>query len=261
LGVIRHHPRSVFGDVPDVEAMNSETDHHLVKGKLARFMPVLARELAEAHERRARRVAEQALRDRERLAQIELAAAYDATLDGWARAFDLRDRETEGHSRRVADVALRLADMLGLPEEDRVHIRRGALLHDIGKMAIPDAILLKPAALSPEEWVIMRKHPVYAWELLSPIHYLQPALDIPYCHHERWDGAGYPRGLRGTEIPLAARVFAPADIWDALRSDRPYRSAWPADEARDYIASIAGTHLDPMVTEAFLQLPEILRRR
>jgi putative nucleotidyltransferase with HDIG domain len=244
----------MFRETPDGSMMRSDADHHVVKRKLARFMPVIARELAEAHERRARHEAEQALKDRELQAKIELAAAYDATLDAWARALDLRDRETEGHGRRVAELTIRLAGMLGLPEADRVHVWRGALLHDIGKMAIPDAILLKPAELSQEDWTIMRLHPVYAWELLSPIEYLQPALDIPYCHHERWDGSGYPRGLRKEEIPLAARVFAPADIWDALRSNRPYRSAWPADRAREYIASLSGIHLDPIVTEAFLDL-------
>jgi putative nucleotidyltransferase with HDIG domain len=192
--------------------------------------------------------------DPEPPAALELAAAYEETLAGWARALDLRDHETEGHSRRVTELTLRLARTIGMSEAECVHVRRGALLHDIGKMAIPDHILHKPAALTPEEWAVMRRHPEYAWELLSPIQFLQPALDIPYCHHERWDGTGYPRGLKGEVIPLAARVFAAADIWDALRSNRPYRLAWSADRARTYIASIAGTHLDPTVTVVFLDL-------
>ena len=146
---------------------------------------------------------------------LELTLAYDTTIEGWAQALELRDRETEGHTRRVADLTVKLAQALGVKSEDLIHIRRGALLHDIGKMGIPDRILLKPGPLTPEEWEIMKKHPVYAWELLSPIKYLRPALDIPYYHHERWDGTGYPRGLKGEEIPLSARIFAVVDVWDA----------------------------------------------
>jgi len=243
-----------IGEERAVQAMKAGASDYLVKGKLARLIPVVGRELADAQERRARRAAEQALRDREQQAVLELAAAYEATLEGWARALDLRDRETEGHSRRVTDLTVRLARMMGISEEDCVHIRRGALLHDIGKMGIPDSILLKPSSLSPEEWDIMRRHPAYAQELLAPIEYLRPALDIPYCHHEKWDGTGYPRGLKGEEIPPAAQMFAAVDIWDALRSDRPYRSALPAQEVREHIAALAGTHLDPKVTTGFLEL-------
>ena len=187
---------------------------------------------------------------------LDLSLAYDTTIAGWSRALDLRDKETEGHSQRVTDLTLALARGMGMSEADLVHVRRGALLHDIGKMGIPDSILLKPGALSEEEWVIMRKHPAYAYELLAPIAYLQPALDIPYCHHERWDGTGYPRGLRGDAIPLAARVFAVADVWDALRSDRPYRAGWPDDRVREHIRSQAGTHFDPSVVRTFLTLPD-----
>ena len=176
---------------------------------------------------------------------LELAAAYEATLEGWARALDLRERETEGHSRRVTDLTVRLARTMGFSEADCVHIRRGALLHDIGKMGIPDGILLKPCPLSTDEWDIMRRHPAYAKELLAPVEYLRPALDIPYCHHEKWDGTGYPRGLKGDDIPLAARMFAAVDIWDAVRSTRPYRPAWPYQQAREYLTSLAGFAFGP----------------
>ncbi|HET9000525.1 MAG TPA: HD domain-containing phosphohydrolase [bacterium] len=184
----------------------------------------------------------------------DLALAYDTTLEGWSRALDLRDKETEGHSRRVTEMTLQLALAMGMSEPDLVHIRRGALLHDIGKMGIPDSILNKPGPLSNEEKTIMQRHPVYAFELLSPIDYLRPALDIPYCHHEKWDGTGYPRRLRGEDIPLAARIFAVADVWDALRSGRPYRPAWTAGRARQYIRKQAGKHFDPQVVEVFLRI-------
>jgi putative nucleotidyltransferase with HDIG domain len=183
----------------------------------------------------------------------ELARAYDATIEGWSRALDLRDKETEGHSKRVAELTLRLARVLRVPDSELVHIRRGALLHDIGKIGIPDRILLKPGPLTDEEMAVMRRHPVYAYELLAPIEYLRMSLDIPYCHHERWNGTGYPRGLKGDEIPLAARIFAVADVWDACRSDRPYRPAWSEGQARRFIADQAGRHLDPRVVEAFLR--------
>ncbi len=185
---------------------------------------------------------------------VDLALAYDTTLEGWSKALDLRDNETEGHSRRVTELTLRLARTLGMSEAEQLHIRRGALLHDIGKMGVPDSILLKPGPLNDAEWLIMRKHPVYAYELLSPIRFLRPALDIPYGHHEKWDGSGYPRGLVGEQIPLAARVFAVVDVWDALRSDRPYRAAWPAESVREHLRSAAGTHFDPRVVEEFLRL-------
>ncbi|MDR7401196.1 MAG: GAF domain-containing protein [Armatimonadota bacterium] len=189
-------------------------------------------------------------------ANLDLRLAYETTLEGWSRALDLRDRETEGHTQRVADLTVRLARALGVPEEEIVHIRRGALLHDIGKMGIPDAILLKPGPLTEDEWAVMRRHPDLARQLLWPIAYLRPALDIPYCHHERWDGTGYPRGLRGGEIPLAARIFAVVDVWDALRSDRPYRPAWPAERALQYIREQAGRQFDPEVVRAFVQMME-----
>jgi len=189
----------------------------------------------------------------------DLALAYDATIESWSRALDLRDKETAGHSQRVTDLTLNLAGAMAVPQADLIHIRRGALLHDIGKMGVPDHILLKPGPLTDEEWVIMRQHPVFAQELLASIAYLRPALDIPYCHHEKWNGSGYPRGLRNEQIPLAARIFTVVDVWDALRSDRPYRKAWPANTIHDYIKSQAGLHFDPKVVELFLD-PSVTRR-
>ena len=189
-----------------------------------------------------------------RRSNVELAQAYDATIEGWSRALDLRDRGTEGHTQRVTELTLRLARVMGVDEQELVHMRRGAILHDMGKMGIPDSILLKPGPLTPQEWELMRKHPVYAYEMLSPITFLEKALDIPYCHHEKWDGTGYPRGLKGEEIPLTARIFAVVDVWDALRSDRPYGPAVPEEEVLKRIRALAGTHFDPQVAEAFLSM-------
>lgn len=189
-----------------------------------------------------------------RRANAELISAYDATIEGWSRALDLRDMETEGHSRRVTEMTEELARRMGIGEAEIIHIRRGALLHDIGKMGVPDSVLLKPGKLSEEEWASMRQHPRHAYDLLSPVDYLRPALGIPYCHHERWDGTGYPRGLKGEEIPLAARVFAVVDVWDALRSDRPYRSRWPEEKALQHIRSGSGTHFDPAAVDVFLRI-------
>jgi HD-GYP domain-containing protein (c-di-GMP phosphodiesterase class II) len=186
----------------------------------------------------------------------ELFKAYDSTIEGWSHALDLRDKETEGHTRRVTELTLKLARTSGFSEAELVHVRRGVLLHDIGKMGIPDRILLKEGPLTPEEWEIMRQHPVYAHEMLLPIAYLRPALDIPYCHHEKWDGTGYPRGLKGEEIPLIARIFAVVDVWDAVTSDRPYRPAWSREKALAHIKEQAGTHFDPHVVEVFLELIE-----
>ncbi len=184
---------------------------------------------------------------------MELALAYDATIEGWSRAMDLRDKETEGHTKRVTETALKLGRAMGLPERELTQVRRGALLHDIGKMGVPDAILLKPGPLTEEEWVIMRRHPTFAYEMLAPIRYLQPAINIPYCHHEKWDGTGYPRGLKGEQIPLAARMFAVVDVYDALTSDRPYRTAWSTEKAREYIREQAGIHFDRQIVELFLK--------
>ena len=185
---------------------------------------------------------------------VELRLAYDTTIEGWARALDLKDQETEGHSRRVTELAVQLAARLGLRGEDLVQVRRGALLHDIGKMGVPDAILLKPGKLDPDEWEVMKSHTTLAYELLSGIPFLRSAIDIPYAHHERWDGTGYPRGLKGEEIPIGARLFAVVDVYDALTSDRPYRRAWSREKALAYIRDNAGTHFDPRVVDAFLEM-------
>lgn len=184
----------------------------------------------------------------------ELILAYDTTIVGWAKALDYRDRETEGHSQRVTEMTLRIAREMGMSEEDLVHARRGALLHDIGKLGVPDEILFKPGKLNDEEWVVMKRHAILAYELLSPIAFLRPALDIPYCHHEKWDGTGYPRGLEGEQIPLSARIFAVVDVWDALSSDRPYRPAWPREKVEEYLRSNSGSHFDQEVVETFLSI-------
>ena len=184
----------------------------------------------------------------------DLSRAYDNTLEGWASALELRDKETEGHTRRVASLAIDLANAMEVKSEELVYIRWGALLHDIGKMAIPDEILLKPGALNEDEWIIMKQHPQYAFDMLSKIDYLRPALDIPYAHHEKWNGSGYPRGLAAEQIPLAARLFAIVDVWDALVSDRPYRKAWSENKTIAYIIEEKGQHFDPRVVEAFLRI-------
>lgn len=186
----------------------------------------------------------------------ELIQAYDTTLEGWARALELRDRETEGHTRRVTELTIRLARYMGVRDSELVNIHRGVLLHDIGKMGVPDHILKKKGELTKEEWAEMCQHPVYAYNLLSPISFLRGVLDIPYCHHEHWDGSGYPRGLRGEQIPLAARIFSVVDNWDALLSDRPYRKAWPREKVIKHLKEIAGKVLDPKIVEIFLKMVE-----
>jgi len=187
----------------------------------------------------------------------ELEKAYQATLEGWVRALDMRDKETEGHTQRVTILTQRLARSMGVNDDALVNITRGALLHDIGKMAIPDGILLKPSQLTDDERMLIQKHPVYAYEMLSPIAFLVPAIDIPYCHHEKWDGSGYPRGLRGKEIPFAARIFPVIDVWDALTSNRPYRKALPQYEVRARIKADSGKHFDPVVVDAFMELRDL----
>jgi putative nucleotidyltransferase with HDIG domain len=187
-------------------------------------------------------------------ANTGLSLAYDATIEGWSRAMELRDEETEGHTRRVTDLTVNFAQATGVNNDmELLHIRRGALLHDIGKMGVPDHILLKTEKLTPEEWEIMRRHPQFAYEMLKPIYYLRRSLDIPYCHHEKWDGSGYPRRLKGEEIPLAARIFAVADVYDAVTSDRPYRKAWTKEQALKYIREQSGSHFDPNIVEKFLK--------
>lgn len=185
---------------------------------------------------------------------IELSLAYDAAIDGLSRALDLRGKETKEHTSRVADITLNLAARLGVDQSTLVHIRRGAILHDIGKLAIPDQILFKPGPLAQEEWEVMRRHPDIAVELLSPAVYLEPALEIPHWHHEKWDGTGYPDGVGGEDIPLAARLFALVDVYDALLSKRPYRAAWSKADVIRYMESEGGKHFDPKLLPEFLDL-------
>ncbi len=185
---------------------------------------------------------------------FELTLAYNTTIEGWSRALDLRDRDTEGHTRRVTEMAMKLARRLGVSEPELINVQRGAILHDIGKMAIPDSILLKSGPLSAEEWNIIRQHPRYAHELLSPISFVQPALDIPLYHHEKWDGTGYPDGLKENQIPLYARLFAVVDVYDALTSNRPYRPAWTKERAIAYIRDQSGKHFDPEMVNHFLKM-------
>lgn len=193
-----------------------------------------------------------ALFDNLQRSNTELFQAYDATIEGWARALELRDNETEGHTQRAAVLTVKLARLFGLSDTELAQVRWGALLHDIGKMGIPDGILLKRDALTEAEWVVMKRHTVYAYEMLSPIRYLRSALDIPYSHHEKWDGSGYPLGLKGEQIPLVARIFAVVDVWDALRSDRRYRASWSVKKVRKHLQSLAGTHFDPHVVKVCL---------
>lgn len=183
-----------------------------------------------------------------------LQDSYESTLEGWAAALDLRDKETEGHSQRVTFLAVHLAREIGMSKEALTYLRQGALLHDIGKMAVPDRILHKHGPLTDREKAIMRLHPINAYNMLYPIAYLRQALDIPYCHHEKWDGSGYPRGLKGEEIPLAARIFTIIDVWDALRSDRPYRKAWSVKKTVAYIQQQAGADFDPRLVKTFVEL-------
>jgi diguanylate cyclase (GGDEF)-like protein/putative nucleotidyltransferase with HDIG domain len=199
---------------------------------------------------------EPARRDLVNRSGVDAARIYDETIEGWAHALELRDKETEGHAQRVTSLAIELSRRMGIPEKDLVDVRRGALLHDIGKIAIPDGILFKPGRLSEQEWEVMRKHPVYAFELLSPITFLQKAIDIPYCHHEHWDGSGYPRGLKGTEIPLAARIFTVIDVWDALSTDRCYRPAWQPEKVSEYIQAEIGKLFDPEIVPMFFEMLE-----
>lgn len=181
-----------------------------------------------------------------------LAHALAGTIECWVTALDLRAKEAEGHAARVTDLTLRVARRMGFPANGLAHVKRGALLHDVGKMAVPDSILLKPGRLTAEERAVMERHTTHAYDLLEPIPFLRPAIEIPYCHHERLDGSGYPRGLEGDQIPLAARIFAVVDVWDALGTARLYRAAWPRPKVVDYLRSLAGKQLDARVVEALL---------
>ena len=192
--------------------------------------------------------------ERVKESEAELRANYDLTLGAWAKVLEYRDKETEGHSRRLVELSTRLAQALGMSEEEIVHLRRGALVHDIGKLAIPDDILLKPGALEDDERKILQQHPFYAKQMLTDVSFLQPCIDVAYSHHERWDGHGYPEGLKGEEIPIKARLFAVVDQWDALSSDRPYRKAWSRDDVIAYLQENSGKIYDPQIVEVFLSL-------
>ena len=182
----------------------------------------------------------------------ELQISYDHTLEGWAKALDIRNHENESHTRVVTQLSLRVAKVLGVKDEMMINIRRGALLHDIGKLEVPESIILKPGPLTEEEWVTMRQHPIMAFNIMAPVEFLKPALEIPYSHHERWDGTGYPRGLKGENIPIEARIFAIANVWDSLRNDRPYRKAWPENVIREYMLSERGKYFDPAILDIFM---------
>ncbi len=184
----------------------------------------------------------------------ELRVAYDEIIAGWARAMDMRDQQSEGHTLRVAALTVRVGRAMGMLDDALVHVHRGALLHDIGTILVPDSVLLKRGPLTDDEWEMVRRHPEYAHTLLSPISHLRQAIDISYCHHEKWDGTGYPRQLRGDQIPLAARIFSIVDVWDALCSDRPHRAAWSRDEAREYVCDHLGKDFDPETGDVFLNL-------
>jgi len=257
--VAAHMPAVALGEHVDVIATVPLVADGVRLGSmsLARPTPLSVSELRAARalaDIAASAIQRQSLHEETRHAAVELSAAYETTIEGWSRALDLRDRETEGHTQRVTELTLRLARAAGIGEDELVHVRRGALLHDIGKMGVPDAILLKPGKLTDDEWVVMRQHPTFARDLLEPIEFLHPAIDIPFCHHEKWDGTGYPRGLRAEEIPFVARLFAVVDVWDALRSDRPYRKGWTEEATELHIKDASGTHFDPVAVELFLQV-------
>ena len=226
----------ISGTISDAEAdivLAERRIHSFIKkSELARLGPTFRRELR-AH------------------------AAYNETLVAWARALEFRDLETAGHSDRVTELAIGLARAMHMSETEIIHIRRGALLHDIGKMAIPDEILLKPEKLNDEEFDVIKRHPQIAYQLLLPIIFLRKSLDIPYCHHEKFDGSGYPRGLKGGEIPLPARIFSVVDVFDALTSNRPYRFSLSPRLALDYIRSEVGRHFDPQIVDVFVKMMEL----
>src|SRR6266576_1160851 len=209
-----------------------------------------------SHHRRHREVADPQ-RDDSEFSEPDLAGKDEPSV------FSLEDDEIWLHNHGVVALTLRLARAVGMKEEELIHVRRGALLHDIGMVGIPDEIIFKPGQLTEQEWGIVRRHPAFARDLLSTTGALTPALDIPYCHHEKWDGTGYPRGLKGEQIPLAARIFAVVDVWDALSSDRPYRSALPRESVFLYLNEQAGKHFDPNVVQAFisLEMPDLSQPR
>jgi putative nucleotidyltransferase with HDIG domain len=187
-------------------------------------------------------------------AKEDLLLAYDQTIEALSYGLDLRDKETEGHSQRVTELTVKIAEKFGIKGEKLRYVKWGALLHDIGKLGVPDSILLKPGPLTDKEWEIMKKHPEYGYNMLKKVDFLLPALEIPLYHHEKWDGSGYPKGLKGDEIPLPARIFAVVDVWDALTNERPYRPPWSKEKALEYIISQSGKHFDPEVVKVFLEV-------
>ena len=189
-----------------------------------------------------------------KMSVLEIVRAYDTSLEVWSAALDMRNKEAKGHTHRVMEMALSMAKVVGMSNQELVNIRRGALLHDFGNIAVPESILYKNGDLTIEEWLSIHMHPYTAFELLTPIDFLKPALDIPYRHHEHWDGSGYPHGLKGEEIPLSARIFSVVDVYDSLTSDRPYRSAWIKKDAMNYIQDMAGQQFDPMAVELFFMM-------
>jgi HD-GYP domain-containing protein (c-di-GMP phosphodiesterase class II) len=191
---------------------------------------------------------------------IELNMAYDATIEAWTSALDLRDKESPGHTQRVTEMTVRLAKIIGISAEKIPSVHRGALLHDIGKLGIPDSVLHKTSSLSNQEWVLVRRHPQIAYDMLSSIVFLFSAVDIPHYHHEKWDGTGYADGLKGEQIPLTARIFTVVDVYESLTSDRLYRKAWPEEKALEYLHEQAGKHFDPKIVDIFLkELPKLVK--
>ncbi|MFH1217144.1 MAG: HD domain-containing phosphohydrolase [Pseudomonadota bacterium] len=234
---------------------NAIADLRVANTDLETRVQARTRELSTANEQLKKEIFEREILQQElQTSHDNLVQAYNTTIEGWSRALDYRDKETEGHSQRVTDLTLKIASFMGMGDDELIHVRRGALLHDIGKLGVPDRILLKPGPLTDEEWQIMRSHTDIAFKLLSPVPYLRQSLDIPYCHHEKWDGSGYPQGLKGQQIPLGARIFAIIDVWDALTSDRPYRPAWSREKTLAHIRAQSGTHFDPKVVAAFLEV-------
>lgn len=248
----------VTGTISEEEAvklMHAGAHDYIIKGRYERLSPVIAREhraqLVRSRERQTEADLRAALNSL-RVTNDALSAAPDELAAAFARALERRDKETEGHSQRVTTMTVRLARLMGISDIELIDIRRGALLHDIGKIGIPDSILLKPGPLTEDEWLIMRQHPVYAYEMLSPIIYFRESLDIPYYHHEKFDGSGYPRGLVGEKIPLSARIFSIIDTFDALRRERPYKPAFTLEQTLEEIRSLSGSSFDPVVVKSFL---------
>lgn len=277
--VIGKHAVKVFGEWPELierfnEVGNINTEVSVETFGSTFFYEVKSTVLVDKHQRSLGRVfvsrdvterielqtslqkINEELEERVKERTWELQESYDTTLEGWARALEMRDKETKDHSQRVTDQTVKLAQAMGIAGDDLIQIRRGAILHDIGKMGIPDEILGKRGELTIAERKIVQRHPIYSYELLSQIPFLEKALDIPYCHHEHWDGSGYPRGLKGEEIPLAARIFSVVDVWDAVQSDRPYNHVWPKKKAIQYLKDESGKYFDPECVDVFLDLVE-----